>query len=173
MWFYARELCAQEYLRRVFMFSGGCAPCMHGLWCMECACDMKSTSKALISETEFEKKVRVDADKAREHQPGFILPVSMAGPLLWTWDTKTPSRMLPQMLNPKPMKSWLWRETLTTSGSYNKKAKDFTKRKKRETFTGLQISGRNFLLGVSVFFSHLLHLWKHSIRTLEHHFLRT
>lgn len=53
--------------------------------------------------------------------PGAMRPDSDAGPLCSTSLTKMPSRILPQMLNPRPVKSWLLRATTFTLGSWQHK----------------------------------------------------
>lgn len=53
--------------------------------------------------------------------PGAMRPDSDAGPLCSTSLTKMPSRILPQMLNPRPVKSWLLRATTFTWGSWQHK----------------------------------------------------
>lgn len=53
--------------------------------------------------------------------PGAMQPDSDAGPLWSTSLTKMPSRILPQMLNPRPVKSWLLRATTFTRGSWQHK----------------------------------------------------
>jgi len=50
--------------------------------------------------------------------PGAIQPDSDAGPRCSTSFTKMPSLMLPQMLNPRPVKSWLLSATIFTWGSW-------------------------------------------------------
>lgn len=49
------------------------------------------------------------------YTPALSFPDSEAGPLCNTSLMKIPSRMLPQMLKPNPVKSWLRKETTFTS----------------------------------------------------------